>query len=111
MKKLASLLILVGLGVVPALAATTYKDVPVVDQQCSRKVMSNPDMHTRSCALACARSGYGVIVNGKFLKFDAKGNQEILSELKASHEANHLRVNVTGKVEGSTLKVSSVHLL
>jgi hypothetical protein len=46
-----------------------------------------------------------------FLKFDAAGNQKILDELKASSKKDHLRVNVTGDVEGDTLKVSSISLL
>ena len=112
MKKIATLLILAGLGVVPAFAATsTFKDVSLVDVSCSKKAAANPDAHTRSCALACEKSGFGVLANNTFLKFDAKGNQEILKELKGSHETDHLRVNVTGDVEGSTLKVSSVKLL
>lgn len=112
MKKIATLLILAGLGVVPAFAATaTFNDVPVVDVNCSRKAAANPDAHTKSCALACQKSGFGILANNKFLKFDAKGNQEILQELKASHETDHLRVNVKGDVQGNTLKVSSVKLL
>lgn len=113
MKKIASLLVLLGLGVVPALAAnTTFNDVSVIDVGCSRKAAANPDAHTRSCALACAKSGYGILTkDGQFLKFDAQGNREIKKELEASHEKDHLRVNVKGEVEGDTLKVSSVRLL
>lgn len=109
--KLASFAILLGLTAVPALAATTFSDVSLVDVNCSKKAAANPDAHTRSCALACSGSGYGILENGKFLKFDANGNQEVLRELKASHEKDHLRVNVTGDVQGSTLKVASVKLL
>ncbi|MFZ0662650.1 MAG: hypothetical protein WAM66_08165 [Acidobacteriaceae bacterium] len=109
--KLASFVVLLGLGALPAVAAAaTFKDVPVVDVNCSRKVAANPDAHTRSCALACAKSGYGILANNKFLKFDANGNREILQELKASNESDHLRVNVTGDVQGNTLKVASVKL-
>lgn len=113
MKKAVLFLVALGLGAVPALAAnTTYKDVSVVDVNCSKKVAANPDAHSRSCALACADSGFGILTkDGQFLKFDAKGNREIKQELKASHEKDHLRVNVKGTVEGDTLKVSSVKLL
>ncbi|MEO6965813.1 MAG: hypothetical protein ABI076_07940 [Acidobacteriaceae bacterium] len=113
MKKLVVLLALFGLGAFPALAATaTFNDVPVVDVKCSTKVAANPDAHTRTCALGCEKSGYGILSNDKkFLKFDATGNREIVEELKASHQKDHLRVNVTGQVEGDTLKVSSIKLL
>ena len=48
--------------------------------------------------------------DGKYLKFDRKGNDEILSEPKASDRKDHLRVDVAGDVEGDMLKVTSVAL-
>lgn len=112
MKALVSLLA-VGLLATPAFAATkTFTDVPVVDQNCSSKVASSPDAHTRDCALKCAKSGFGIITSdNQFLKFDEAGNKQILKELKASKETDHLRVNVKGDVQGDTIKVSSVKLL
>lgn len=113
MKKIGSLLVLLALAVAPALAsATTFHDVSLVDVNCSKKVAANPDAHTRSCALMCAKSGFGILTSdNQFLKFDAKGNREAVQALKASHEKDHLRVNVKGKVEGHTLHVSSLKLL
>lgn len=112
MKILATVLAL-GLVAAPALAATeTYKDVSVIDTSCSKKAASNADAHTRECALACAKSGFGIMTqDDKFLKFDKKGDEEILKELKASDKTDHLRVDVTGDVQGSTIKVKSVKLL
>ena len=112
MKVLTSMLAL-GLLVSPALAETkNFNDVSVVDVMCSKKAAANPDAHTRACALQCAGSGYGIITSdGKFLKFDSDGNAKIAEELKASKKADHLRVNVSGDVEGDTLKVASVTLL
>ena len=112
MKRLASLLVLVGLCAVPAFAASaTFNNVSVVDVKCSQKAAAAPDSHTRTCALACAKSGYGILTNDhQFLKFDAAGNAKTLAALKASNEKDHLRVNVTGDVQGNTLKVASIHL-
>lgn len=112
MKILASILS-VGLLASPALAATqSFNNVSVVDVSCSKKVAANPDAHTRSCALICQKSGFGVLTEDKkFLKFDAEGNAKIAEELKKSGKADHLRVDVTGDVEGDMLKVSSVKLL
>ena len=112
MKILASLL-MAGLLVTPALAATqTFNDVSVVDVACSKKVAANADSHTRDCAVMCEESGFGIVTaDKKFLKFDADGNAKVLKELKASDKKDHLRVNVTGDVEGDTIKVSSVKLL
>ena len=112
MRKLTYLALL-GMFVLPAIAAAeTYKDVPVVDSNCSKKVADNPDSHTRACALKCEASGYGIITSDKkFVKFDAAGNKEMVAALKSSDKKDHLRVDVTGDVEGDTLKVKSIKLL
>ena len=112
MKILASLL-LAGLTATPALAATeTFKDVSVVDVACSKKVAADADAHTRDCALMCEKSGFGIVTaDKKFLKFDAEGNAKVLAELKASDKKDHVRANVSGDVQGDTIKVTSVKLL
>lgn len=112
MKKLVMIVAFAVCALPAAAASQSFKDVAVVDGNCHTKVASNPDAHTKSCAVQCAASGYGIITSeGKYLKFDAKGNKEVLAELKASDKKDHLRVDVTGAVEGDTLKVSSVKLI
>jgi hypothetical protein len=113
MKKAVSFLVLLGLAAMPALAAVeTYKDVAVVDVNCSKKVAADPDSHTRACALKCAASGFGIVTKDRqFLKFDAEGNAKIADALKASDKKDHLRVDVSGDVQGDTLKVTSIKLL
>jgi len=113
MRKLALFFTLFGLCVMPAFAAVeTYKDVPVVDVNCSTKVSADPDSHTRACALKCEKSGFGIVTQDKhFLKFDAEGNSKIEEALKASDKKDHLRVDVNGDVQGDTLKVTSIKLL
>lgn len=113
MRKAVSFLVLLGLAAMPALAAVeTYKDVSVVDVNCSTKVAADPDSHTRACALKCAASGFGIVTKDKqFLKFDAEGNAKIADALKTSDKKDHLRVDVSGDVQGDTLKVTSIKLL
>ena len=113
MRKLALLIGSFTLCAIPAFAATeTYKDVSVVDVNCSAKVAADADSHTRACALKCAASGFGIITQNKqFLKFDAEGNAKITQALTASNKKDHLRVDVTGDVQGDTLKVTSIKLL
>ena len=112
MRKLASLFLLFGLYALPSFAAETYKDVPVVDVNCSKKVAADPDAHSRACALKCAASGFGIVTQNKeFLKFDASGNAKIAEALKASDKKDHLRVDVSGDVQGDTLKVTSIKVL
>jgi len=93
-------------------AAESWTNVSIVDTQCSKKVAANPDAHARSCALACAKSGFGVIdKNGQYLKFDSRGNEEATKLLQGSSEKDHLRVNVTGKKQGDTIQVQSLKLM
>ena len=112
MRRLASFVVL-GLFAMPVFAANeTFTDVPLVDVNCSKKVATDPDLHTRACALKCQESGYGILIKDQqFLKLDAKGNAEVVAALKASDKKDHLRANVTGDVEGDTIKVNSVKLL
>src|ERR1700733_13387997 len=109
MKMLASLLAL-GLMAAPAFAATeSFNDVSVVDVACAKKAAADADSHTRECALACQKSGFGIVTaDKKFLKFDADGNAKIVEQLKASSKTDHLRVDVSGDVKGDTITVTSV---
>jgi len=113
MRKLASLVAVLGMCAIPAFAASeTFSDVSVIDSNCSKKAAADPDSHTRDCALKCQASGYGIITKDhKFLKFDAAGNAKITEALKASDKKDHLRVDVAGDVKGDTLQVSSIKLL
>jgi hypothetical protein len=43
----------------------------------------------------------------QFLKFDAEGNAKIVEALQASEKKDHLRMDVSGDVQGDTLKVIS----
>jgi hypothetical protein len=103
----------VGLLASPALAAPkTFKNVSVIDVSCSLKQADNADAHTRECALTCQKSGFGILTADKtFIKFDADGNAKILEQLKSSKKVDHLRVNVTGDVQGGILKVDSIKLM
>jgi|SRR5579871_2644107 hypothetical protein len=113
MKKLAVTLVLFGLSALPALSANeSYKNVSVVDVNCSTKAAADPDSHTRTCALQCAMSGYGILTSDKkFVKFDDAGNAKIKEALTASTKKDHLRVDVSGDLQGDTLKVTSIKLL
>jgi hypothetical protein len=112
MRKVLMLLAATCFIAVPVFSASTsYKNVSLVDVNCSGKVADNPDAHTRACAIQCEKSGYGILTNDKkFVKFDADGNAKISEQLKASTQKDHLRVDVKGEMEGDTLKVTSVKL-
>lgn len=113
MKKIVSLAVF-GLCALPAFAgaAKNFKDVAVVDVNCSKKVAADPDSHTRDCALKCQQSGYVIVTSEKqVLKLDANGNKQVVEALKASDKKDHLRADVSGDVKGDTLKLTSIKLL
>src|ERR1700684_487166 len=81
----------------------------VVDVMCKGKDLAG---HTRSCALDCAKSGFGLVqADGRFLKFDESGNARTLSMLKKSSKEKDLKVKVSGTLDGDVIKVQSVELL
>lgn len=81
----------------------------VVDVMCKGKDLAG---HTRSCAVDCAKSGFGLVqADGKFLKFDESGNARTLSMLKKSSKEKDLKVKVTGTADGDVIKVQAVELL
>ena len=71
-----------------AAAVQTWTNVSLVDQKCSAKFNpSTVDTHTRTCALSCASSGYGILTeDGTFLKFDTAGSQEGAGRVKGIDE-------------------------
>ena len=111
MRKLV-LFVLFAIFTLPGFAAAgTFNNVPVVDVMCSKKVAANPDAHPTSCVLQCQKSGFGILTQDqKFLKFDAKGDSKVLEAIKSTQRKDHLRVDVTGDLQGDTLKVNSIKL-
>jgi hypothetical protein len=94
---------------VSAIASAETFSGTVVDVMCKGKDLAS---HTRSCALDCAKSGFGLVqADGKFLKFDESGNARTLSLLKKSSKDKDLKMKVTGTVDGDVIKVSAVELL
>lgn len=110
MKK-AALFVLIAALALP-LAAETWKNAALMDADCSteQSKLDNPDHHSRGCALKCADSGYGIVVDKKFIKFDAKGNDLAKAALEKSEKKDHLRVTVDGEMKGGVINVSSLKL-
>jgi len=110
-----------------AVASAAQVQGILIDEMCSSKaevrIVSGPrleggmivaEAHTRECALmpACQRSGYGVFTyDNKFLKFDPAGSRKALAALRASKKEDDLKVEVTGEVQGDTIKVASLKLV
>ena len=47
----------------------------------------------------------------KFLLFDAAGSRQALAPIEASKKDDNMRVEVTGQIDGDTIKVASLKLL
>ena len=93
-----------------AAMAASWQAAPLIDKNCVEKVKASPDSHTTSCLLQCAKSGYGILDNGKWLKFDSAGNEKALAALKATKKKDHIRVDVTGDMEGDSIKVATLSI-
>ncbi|HTP53122.1 MAG TPA: hypothetical protein VMK42_20710 [Anaeromyxobacteraceae bacterium] len=105
-------IILAALCALPLAAlATTWGNASLVDRNCEKKVAGDPDSHTTACLLKCAKSGFGILDNGQWLKFDKAGNEKALAALKATTHKDHVRVNVTGEKKGSVIHVSTVSIV
>lgn len=80
----------------------------VVDVSCKGKDLAS---HTKKCAIGCAKSGYALVTSdGKFLKFDEKGNAKALAALKATSKENDLKAKVEGTMDGDVLNVTSISI-
>jgi len=110
-----------------ALASGAEVQGILIDQMCSSKaevhIVAGPrleggmivaEAHTRQCALMpeCQKSGYGVFTyDNKFLKFDGAGSRKALAMLRASKKEDDLKVDVTGEIQGDTIKVASLKFI
>ncbi|MFB3905275.1 MAG: hypothetical protein ACE15E_17630 [Acidobacteriota bacterium] len=110
MNRIMLLAVFLSITATPLLA-DSWENVPLIDTMCLSKVKDDPDSHTRSCLMSCAKSGFGVLTqDGTYLKLDEAGNQKAEAALKASDKSDHIRVTVTGERQGDTLKVQSLKL-
>ncbi|MDH3251795.1 MAG: hypothetical protein OEM41_03325 [Ignavibacteria bacterium] len=88
----------------------------VVDAMCAKGMagkettMKKAMSHTKGCALEeeCASSGFGVFSEGKWYKFDEKGDKEVQKLIEDSSTERGMKVEVTGTMKGQTLAVASI---
>ena len=90
----------------------------LVDQMCAKNMvkkgpeeaMMKAAKHTKSCALdeSCEESGYGLISEGKWFKFDDKGNKQAVALLNKTERKNDIMVEVKGNHDGETFNVTSI---
>ena len=91
-----------------ALASAETWTGTVVDVMCKGKDLSS---HTAKCAVACSKSGYGLVLgDGKFVKFNEGGNAKALKVLKATAMENDLKAKVSGTLKDDVIQVESIEI-
>jgi len=81
----------------------------VVDIMCKGNDLAS---HTAKCAVSCAKGGYGlVLADGKFVKFNEKGNAKALSALKSTAKEKDLKAKVSGSLDGDVIQVDNIEIL
>jgi len=100
-KTFACLMILIALGAMPAMAATTTLTGVITDNMCGAKHMM-PGKSDAECTRACVKQGakFAVMAAGKVTVLNGKTAE--VSALAGQ------KVTVSGELKGDTLTVSSV---
>ncbi len=89
----------------------------VVDQMCAKSMMKKSNAiekaakHTKECALeeACAASGFGLVYGeGKWVKFDEKGDKLAADMFAQSKKEKDFMADVVGELKGDKLVVASL---
>lgn len=91
----------------------------LIDKMCGSK-MAKLDMdkaseramkHTKECALedACKATGYGILMKGKYFKFDEKGDKMAEEYLTKTTKTSNILVDVACTMDGMSLKVESIN--
>jgi hypothetical protein len=101
----AALAIALGVGIPATIFAHTMpikKPGTLIDVMCSEGVTDETAAkHTRECGLmdVCVKSGYGIVIDGVFHKFDAEGNKQAEAIFRASKKTDHITAMVEGTLQ------------
>ncbi len=120
MKTFIAILALVAITI-PSVAKNTTKSWTgyLVDKACAGRILkkhegadaqANAQKHKVECALMedCQATGFGVFVDGKYYKFDKKGDEKALAILQGTSRKDAFEVNVTGSMTGDKITVSEI---
>ena len=104
---------LLASGSMLVLAGPDTRTGVVMDAACGARVAANAEKtakHTVACALmeSCKASGFGLILEGRFLKFDPAGDKQALKLLEAAKVRENFRAEVTGEFSEDDVKVSAM---
>ena len=81
----------------------------IIDSTCVVRLRDKVAGHRTKCAIACFKSGYGLLTSeGNFVKFDETGNAKALEALRGTSKDQDLTAKVTGTLQGEVIKVDSI---
>ena len=85
----------------------------LVDAKYAKEITANPETAMKraaeySRATALKETAFGIIVDGKWMKFDEASNQKAVEHIKASKAEKGIRVIVQGTMAGEALAVTSI---
>ena len=100
-------------GSILVLGGPDTKTGVLMDAACGARVAPNVEKtakHTVACALmeSCKASGFGLVLEGRFLKFDPAGDEEAVKLLENAKVRENFRVEVTGEFSETDVKVSAM---
>ena len=100
-------------GSILVLGGPDTKTGVLMDAACGARVAPNVEKtakHTVACALmeSCKASGFGLVLEGRFLKFDPAGDEEAVKLLENAKVRENFRVEVTGEFSEADVKVSAM---
>jgi hypothetical protein len=112
MKQIITFVLLV-FGISFTYAQTTSWTGYLADQMCSESLTASTERaasHTKECLIEdnCAKTGYGVIVEGKWYKFDKKGDELAAALLSSTQKDRGIKVAVTGKLKKNKINVTGL---
>ena len=118
--KVLGMMIALSVTVAAFGADTTYKGY-LSDKACAKTgkgamdgadLKHSPGDHTVACEVACAKSGYGLMMKDgatyKFVPFSGKGNKLASSLLKSTTRTKDMYVEVTGYMKKGTIDVEGM---
>jgi hypothetical protein len=86
----------------------------VLDKHCATgdDLAEKAKSHPKSCLLKrqCARSGYGLVIDGKWYAFDRKGSAHAARLLRTAYIDEHEKWEVKGSRENDVIHIASVEV-
>lgn len=78
------------------------KSGTLIDVMCSKgTTVADADKHTRERGLIehRAKSGYGIVIDGEFHRFDSAGNKQAEAILRSAKNVDHITATVEGTLQ------------